>query len=121
METLRLNRLWRLRHNTASVLLGAIGLVRRRLIGALWALPLIPLHWLLLSAAAWRALFQLIADPYRWEKTDHGLARTSRLARRKRAERIIATILEGAAGARITDARNISAGRRPPVRQAASD
>jgi cellulose synthase/poly-beta-1,6-N-acetylglucosamine synthase-like glycosyltransferase len=101
-----------------SVLLGAIGLVRRRLIGALWALPLIPLHWLLLSAAAWRALFQLIVDPYRWEKTDHGLARTSRLARRKRAERIIATILEGAAGARI---RNTSAGRRPPVRQAASD
>ncbi|MGE0678775.1 glycosyltransferase family 2 protein [Pseudolabrys sp.] len=102
-----------------SVLLGAIGLVRRRLIGAAWALPLIPLHWLLLSTAAWRALFQLIADPYRWEKTDHGFARTSRLARRKRADRIIATILEGA-GAKIRPARSISAGRRPPAREAAS-
>jgi cellulose synthase/poly-beta-1,6-N-acetylglucosamine synthase-like glycosyltransferase len=101
-----------------SVLLGAIGLMRRRLIGAAWALPLIPVHWLLLSAAAWRALYQLIADPYRWEKTDHGLARTSRLARRRRAERIIATILEGAgSGARI---RNTSADRRPPAREAAS-
>jgi hypothetical protein len=36
----------------------------------------------LLSLAAWRALFQLLRDPYRWEKTEHGLARTSRLAAR---------------------------------------
>ena len=47
-------------------------------------LLLIPLHWLLLSLASWRALYQLIRDPYRWEKTDHGLARTSRLRRRAR-------------------------------------
>jgi len=33
-----------------------------------------------LSAAAWRALYQLIRDPFGWEKTAHGLARTSRLA-----------------------------------------
>jgi hypothetical protein len=43
-------------------------------------LLLMPLHWLLLSLAAWRALYQLIRDPYRWEKTEHGLAKTSRLA-----------------------------------------
>ncbi len=41
---------------------------------------LMPIYWLLLSLAAWRALFQLLLDPYRWEKTEHGLARTSRLA-----------------------------------------
>jgi hypothetical protein len=35
---------------------------------------------LLLSLAAWRALFQLVHDPQRWEKTEHGLAKTSRLA-----------------------------------------
>jgi hypothetical protein len=34
----------------------------------------------LLSLAAWRALFQLVHDPQRWEKTEHGLAKTSRLA-----------------------------------------
>jgi hypothetical protein len=39
-----------------------------------------PAHWALLSVAAWRALWQLIVDPYRWDKTEHGLARTSRLA-----------------------------------------
>ena len=64
-----------------SAVLGVLGLKRRRLLGSAWALLFIPVHWILLSAAAWRALFQLIRDPYRWEKTDHGLARTSRLAR----------------------------------------
>jgi hypothetical protein len=37
-----------------------------------------PVYWLLLSIAAWRALLQLIRDPYVWEKTEHGLARSSR-------------------------------------------
>jgi hypothetical protein len=36
-------------------------------------------HKLLLSAAAWRALWQLIFAPHLWEKTEHGLARSSRL------------------------------------------
>ena len=31
--------------------------------------------------AAWRAVFQLVRQPYRWEKTTHGLARTSRRTR----------------------------------------
>lgn len=63
-----------------SALLGLIGLARRRLLGCAWALLLMPAYWLLLSLAAWRALFQLVLDPYRWEKTEHGLARTSRRA-----------------------------------------
>jgi cellulose synthase/poly-beta-1,6-N-acetylglucosamine synthase-like glycosyltransferase len=63
-----------------SAALGLIGLARRGLIGSAWVLLLMPLHWLLLSLAAWRALYQLVRDPYRWEKTAHGLARTSRLA-----------------------------------------
>ena len=37
----------------------------------------IPFYWLLLSLAAWRALFQFLTAPYKWEKTEHGLARTS--------------------------------------------
>ena len=63
-----------------SAALGLIGLARRRLLNCAWALLLMPVYWLLLSLAAWRALFQLMRDPYRWEKTEHGLARTSRLA-----------------------------------------
>ncbi len=88
-----------------SVVIGATGLFRRGLLINCWVLLLVPVHWLLLSFAAWRALFQLIVDPYRWEKTEHGLARTSRakldrrtegalrllagLARRKRARSVV--------------------------------
>jgi cellulose synthase/poly-beta-1,6-N-acetylglucosamine synthase-like glycosyltransferase len=61
-----------------SVVIGAAGLFRRGLAAHAWVLLLVPVHWLLLSFAAWRALYQLIRDPYRWEKTEHGLARTSR-------------------------------------------
>jgi cellulose synthase/poly-beta-1,6-N-acetylglucosamine synthase-like glycosyltransferase len=33
-----------------------------------------PLYWLLISAATYRALWQLLRDPFRWEKTPHGAA-----------------------------------------------
>ena len=72
-----------------SAALGLIGLKRRKLLAHAWVLLLMPLHWLLLSAAAWRALYQLARDPYRWEKTAHGLARTSRLAQRTPVRTII--------------------------------
>ena len=65
-----------------SAVLGMIGLARRRLLKCAWALLLMPVYWLLLSVAAWRALFQFVFDPYRWEKTETRLARTSRLAGR---------------------------------------
>ena len=65
-----------------SALLGGVGLARRGLLGAAWALLFMPVYWVLLSIAAWRALFQLVHAPSYWEKTDHGLARTSRLARK---------------------------------------
>ncbi len=35
---------------------------------------LTPVYWVLMSVAAYKALFQLIAKPYYWEKTHHGLA-----------------------------------------------
>ena len=60
--------------------LAMMGLARRGLLSSAWVLLLIPIYWLLLSLAAWRALIQLVRDPYRWEKTEHGLAKTSRLA-----------------------------------------
>jgi cellulose synthase/poly-beta-1,6-N-acetylglucosamine synthase-like glycosyltransferase len=71
-----------------SAALGLVGLSRRRLLAHAWVLLLMPLHWLLLSLAAWRALYQLVRDPYRWEKTKHGLAKTSRLA----SEPAVATV-----------------------------
>ena len=35
-----------------------------------------PLYWLLISAAAYRALWQFMTARFVWEKTEHGLART---------------------------------------------
>ena len=63
-----------------SGLVGFLGLARRRLLHIAWVLLLIPVHWLLLSLAAWRALYQFAVAPYAWEKTEHGLAKSSRLA-----------------------------------------
>jgi cellulose synthase/poly-beta-1,6-N-acetylglucosamine synthase-like glycosyltransferase len=61
-----------------SAFLSWLGLVRRGLLPMAWVLLLTPAHWLLLSLAAWRALYQLIFAPYAWEKTEHGLAKNSR-------------------------------------------
>jgi cellulose synthase/poly-beta-1,6-N-acetylglucosamine synthase-like glycosyltransferase len=63
----------------STILPNAVGLQRRGLLAHAWVLVLAPIYWLLLSLAAWRALFQLLYAPQRWEKTEHGLARTSRL------------------------------------------
>ena len=86
-----------------SAFLGWLGLMRRGLLATAWTLLFTPVHWLLLSLAAWRALWQFAVAPYRWEKTEHGLARTSRLARRTR----------GRAPARF---RDTASGRRRPLR-----
>ena len=40
--------------------------------------PLLPLYYVLVSVAAWRGSASLLRDPFRWNKTEHGLARTSR-------------------------------------------
>jgi hypothetical protein len=36
--------------------------------------PLMPLYWLLISAAAYRALWQFMTARFEWEKTEHGEA-----------------------------------------------
>ncbi len=53
-----------------------IGIVATRRRGHRLALSAIvmPAYWLLISVAAYRALWQLYRDPYLWEKTPHGLA-----------------------------------------------
>ncbi len=64
----------------STIMVDLIGLRRRGLLRHAWVLLLTPIYWFLLSLAAWRALYQLLTDPQRWEKTEHGLARSSRLA-----------------------------------------
>lgn len=65
--------------------LAGLAVVRRGRASLLLWLPLMPLYWLLVSIAAWSALFELIRAPTRWSKTPHR-ARTRRertIARRR--------------------------------------
>lgn len=40
----------------------------------LWILS-IPIYWLLISLAGWRAILQIFTAPHKWEKTEHGKSR----------------------------------------------
>ena len=108
-----------------SALLGWLGLARRGLLSTAWVLVFTPLHWLLLSLAAWRALCQLVISPYRWEKTEHGLAKSSRRARRLthallQLERLLRSLKEtGNLAALPAEPTYTSATRRPIPRAAA--
>lgn len=62
----------------AMVLPAAVGALRRGWPGLALLSPLMPLYFLLVSLAAWRALFELFVSPSHWHKTEHGLAKTSR-------------------------------------------
>jgi glycosyltransferase XagB len=53
-----------------SIVSGSIA--RRHYEDVKWAF-LVPAYWILMSIAAYKALFQLIHKPSYWEKTDHGI------------------------------------------------
>lgn len=56
----------------SAAALAAKGLHRRRVPISLWLFATIPVYWLLLSLAAWRALKELLIRPHHWAKTEHG-------------------------------------------------
>lgn len=61
--------------NLLSILMTVLGPIRRR---AWWLMPwglLAPIYWAMISMAAWRAVVIFARDPFRWEKTPHGLTR----------------------------------------------
>ena len=62
---------------SASIAIGLIGLTRRGRLRDGWILLLTPIYWLCLSIATWRALWQLLREPYHWEKTEHGISRSA--------------------------------------------
>jgi glycosyltransferase XagB len=55
-----------------------VALSRRKLWRLLPWVLLLPIYYALVSLAAWRSLFELVTAPFHWNKTSHGLARTSR-------------------------------------------
>jgi cellulose synthase/poly-beta-1,6-N-acetylglucosamine synthase-like glycosyltransferase len=59
----------------SSILLGTVSVWRRGWpLLALQSLAM-PVYWLLISAAGYRALLQLFTRPHYWEKTEHGQSR----------------------------------------------
>ncbi|HWB45827.1 MAG TPA: glycosyltransferase [Hyphomicrobiaceae bacterium] len=55
-----------------SILVGIVSVRRRGRRGLARSALLMPVAWLLISLAAYRALIQLVRDPFGWEKTEHG-------------------------------------------------
>ncbi|WP_452101169.1 glycosyltransferase family 2 protein [Camelimonas abortus] len=65
----------------AAVAVPALAGALRRDPRLLRAAPLLPFYYLLVSAAAWLALAEQLRHPARWNKTAHGVARSSRSGR----------------------------------------
>lgn len=57
-----------------SLILASRALRLRGLDGWHGTLFSMPLYWVLMSAAAWMALWQFIHAPFHWNKTEHGLS-----------------------------------------------
>lgn len=63
----------------AAILIpGFVGCHRRGWRDLMVFVPLLPFYFLLVSAAAWLAVIELARHPHRWNKTEHGLSRSSR-------------------------------------------
>ncbi len=58
--------------NALLALLGALPVRGSRGRPSMLAIIGYPVYWLLISVAAYRALWQLVRDPFGWEKTPHG-------------------------------------------------
>jgi cellulose synthase/poly-beta-1,6-N-acetylglucosamine synthase-like glycosyltransferase len=55
---------------------GAIGCYRRGYYDLVKYSLLAPVYWVMMSWSGWRAFFQFFSNPFVWEKTQHGRART---------------------------------------------
>jgi cellulose synthase/poly-beta-1,6-N-acetylglucosamine synthase-like glycosyltransferase len=61
-----------------AIAMGRRGLAQNGIRGWTFALATMPFYWLLISLAAWRALWEFIRAPFRWNKTRHGISRRMR-------------------------------------------
>ena len=58
-----------------AMLAGAKALRQRGLRGWWFTIATMPIYWILMSVAAWMALWQLVFAPFKWNKTEHGLSK----------------------------------------------
>jgi hypothetical protein len=61
--------------NTTCIVFATAGAFGRRNYEDVKWMFLVPLYWLLMSIAAYKALIQLVSKPAYWEKTEHGRCR----------------------------------------------
>ena len=66
-----------------SITLTWRALRRRGISGWYGTLASLPLYWMLMSVAAWLALWQFATQPFHWNKTEHGLSSVQRVRRKK--------------------------------------
>lgn len=50
-----------------------IGLAKRKEFGVMKYVFFVPVYWLAMSVAAWKAFYELLIKPHYWQKTVHGL------------------------------------------------
>lgn len=55
----------------STMALGAAVLKARQMTWLSWHVLMMPIYWLMISVAAYRALWQLVFAPFAWEKTEH--------------------------------------------------
>lgn len=58
-----------------SIIAGMMAAAQRGLPSLAFSALAMPAYWLLISLGAYKALYQLIARPFHWEKTEHGISR----------------------------------------------
>ncbi len=60
--------------NFVFIYINLLGCYRRNYDSLMWANLLTPIYWAMMSFSAWRAFIQFFANPFYWEKTQHGLS-----------------------------------------------
>lgn len=60
----------------SAIALGSVATARRGRLGLALHALMMPVYWLAISMAAYRALAQLVTAPYYWEKTEHFVRRS---------------------------------------------
>ena len=71
-----------------AAVIGARALRRRGIAGWIGPLASMPVYWLLMSIAAWYALWQFAIAPFHWNKTEHGLSHVQRRRRKRSLKRV---------------------------------
>ena len=63
--------------NLTYLLLYVVACIKRKKYDAVPYAIAMPIYWALISIASWRGLIQLIRKPFYWDKTSHGVSKTT--------------------------------------------